>query len=545
MNKNLRNSILAIAAVGMISASCTKWLDTTPTSSVAESDIFQNTESAMMAINGIHRITWDSTGSDWYSQGAYPSFCVHLAAMTDDFVFTYANVMFQDDANWVRHRDLTHKYKDINYYWKTFYKIINNANKVLFYIDNIPGSDDTRNYVKGQALAYRAFAHHNLVQAWGGRYVKGQENKQLGVILRTSVENGPKARSTVEECYAQIIADYTEAIECLDKTSISGAKRASKMHIDKWVARGLKARACLCMGNWTEAAKLAQEVIDSKTASLSETIYTDTDKQNRMSDQSNSEWIWGTLHTDDGEQYGSARNWHDLVSNGTASYNTNSPRAINCQLYWSIPESDVRKNLWVENPWEWLKAGKPLYLPKDGGGAKAMFQAQKFLIDDSVNTKVEKDVPYMRLSEMILTAAEAYARDGQEGKAQKLVGELGHFRDKNYPLVSSKTGAALIDEILWQRRVDLWGEVGDRWYTLKRLNVDMDRGNKPGEGYSQGGWTKSKAPTEKLDPKASNFNMYGADLNEETRHISKDDPKWQWYIPSQELEANALAVQNN
>lgn len=552
MKRTFRNTVLSLAAAVLVATGCSKeFFDTNPTSAASESDIFSDTEAAMIAINGEYRLLWDSTTSSWSSQGAYPTFCIHLAALSDDFVFTYTNVMLQNTAEWVRHRDLTHKYNDLNYYWKLFYKIVNNSNKVLSYIDVIPnrveGDDNMRWCVKAQAYALRGFAFHQLVQAWAERYYPGQENNQLGVIIRTEPSYDynnpekafePQARKSVEEVYKQILSDYDSSLVYFAKTS---TKKPNKSHIDKTVARMLRARAYMCMGRYEEAAADCEIVYSEAKkggAALSATIYTATDKENRMSDINNSEWMWGVVHSDDSGQYDSSRNWHDLLSNGVASYNKNSPRAILSTLWESIPETDVRKGLWIKNPWA---KGVTVYTPKSG--VKAMYMSNKFLIENNSTSKIEKDVPYMRLPEVILTMAEAYARSNNEGKAKQLVCELGKFRDPSYALSDDITKDDLIEKILWQRRVELWGEIGDRWFTLKRLNKDLDRGSLPREKYNQGPYTSDGASTN-LDPEASNFNMYGAGLSEQSRFIPANSIKWQWLIPSQEINANALCEQN-
>ena len=201
----------------------------------------------MMAVNGMHRLL-HNCNTDWYSQGGYPTFCLHLAAMSDDFIFTYSNVMWMDSQQWIRHRDLTHKYMDSNLYWKLFYRLIQNANKILTVIDdeeNVPGDADTRNFVKGQALAYRAFCHFQLVQAWAQRYDAAGNNTQPGVIIRTEDSNENLPRSTVEEVYTQIVKDINDAITCLEATK---TVKFNKSHIDQWVAKGIKARVLMTMG---------------------------------------------------------------------------------------------------------------------------------------------------------------------------------------------------------------------------------------------------------------------------------------------------------
>ena len=565
MKKILSNILLASAAAALVLTSCAKGaLDTEPTSQVAESNIFSSTDNALMAINGIHRLMHEGgssgTTTGYYGQGGYTTFCLHLAWMSDDVVWTYENVMYKFSAQWTHHWNLTHNYNDLNYYWKFFYRVINNANKVLYYIDDkekCPGDDSSRNFVKGQALAYRAFALFQLTQTWGERYYpeKAGHNDQLGVVIRTepSMESNV-ARSTVEQCYDQIVKDINAAIECLQNTSET---KKNKSHIDVWVAKGMKARILLTMGKWAEAAAVAEDVVKNSGAALQADTYTCGPFNNQMSDMSNTEWLWGQAHSDDATQHGALRAWHNFISNNSASYNRNSPRAINSLLFKTIPDTDVRKNNWVENPFTRKKGnvkdngandGITLWVPT-GSARICPYMSQKWLIDDAGVQNTYFDVPYMRLPEMMMIAAEGYAKSNQPAKAQQLVYDLGHFRDPAFTM-PTETGDALVEKIMWQRRVELWAEAGLRWLDLKRLNVACDRGPKPRDGYNQGGtangWGTSmkKMPTN-LDPLASNYNMYGEQFpGEAARYIPANSLKWQWLIPYNEMDSNELMVQN-
>lgn len=548
--KKLNKIFFAIAAIAVMSTSCSKdYLDTKPTNSVSETDILNTVENSYLALNGIHRCLHNSVGSSWMSQGSYPTFCLQLNAMDDDFVFTYNNTMLMDNATWTRHRDLTHKYKDIKYYWYTFYKVISNANKIINVIDGLPDAkekESLHDYIKGQCLAYRAFAHHQLVQAWSERYDPTKaSNDQLGVVLRLDNNNEAKARATVEETYKLINHDLDEAITLLENTK---EVRANKSHIDQWVAKGFKVRVLMCQGKYADAAKLAASIVDNCGATLSSTAYTDGMAQNRFGEASNSEWMWACLssRTDD-TQFDSQRNWHDLVSNNYATYNQNSPRAINCLLYWSIPETDVRKGVWLEDPWAVEKAGGTVCRAKTTGRI-CMFMSQKYLVDDPSTTLTERDVPYMRLPEMILNAAESYARSGDTGNAEKYLKKLAEFRDPSYTVAAAPVypgeEATLINKIMWQKRVELWGEMGFRWLDLKRLGMDLNRGPKPRDGYNQGNWKYSAKEGEtNLDPEATNFGMYGVDM-EQTRNIPANDKRWLWLIPNEELDSNPLCLMN-
>ena len=92
----MKNIYLLIAVLALaFTTSCEKgFLDTAPTSSISEESVFSTSENAMMAINGIHRRMHEGhssgTTTSWNGQGGYPTFCMHLALMTDDVVWISA-----------------------------------------------------------------------------------------------------------------------------------------------------------------------------------------------------------------------------------------------------------------------------------------------------------------------------------------------------------------------------------------------------------------------------------------------------------------------
>jgi hypothetical protein len=89
----------------------------------------------------------------------------------------------------------------------------------------------------------------------------------------------------------------------------------------------------------------------------------------------------------------------------------------------------------------------------------------------------------MRVEEMYLTAAEAACHANNDALAKEYLMALMSVRDPNYS--TNKTGNALatittestgslLDEILIQRRLELWGEDG-RIYTIRRLHQGFER----------------------------------------------------------------------
>jgi len=138
--------------------------------------------------------------------------------------------------------------------------------------------------------------------------------------------------------------------------------------------------------------------------------------------------------------------------------------------------------------------------------------SRKFRVADA--TLSIGDVPYMRAAEMYLIEAEAEARRGQDGLAAKALYTLAVNRNPSYT-ISTKTGTALINEIMDQRRIELWGE-GFRFYDLKRTNSTLDR-------------------------TGANHNVSYANIIT----MPAGDKQWQFLIPQDEINiGNGTVIQN-
>lgn len=527
--KNIK-IVALLAAFTILFSSCAKdFMDTKSTQSVDQVSIFETTNSCMIALNGIHKLMYEPAGD---CEGGFQSFMIWMDMLGEDLVYTTEYKKFNTHADWSAHRTSTNSY--LAYQYRHFYRIINNANMLLENIGHAKGSEAEKEYIRGQALAYRAFAHFYLVQCWAKRFDKDSDNSQLGVILRVNSGTEPLARVTVANVYKKINEDLDEAISLLDKVKGS-VKKTNKTHIDVHVARGIKARVLLTQGQWREAAEMAKKVVEESGAKLQADTYTTFAM--RFLDQTNTEWLWGKKGLED---QGGNGDFTRYMSNQQYIYNESAPRAIYNLLYNKISPTDVRKTIWLPTAQDLKSQPRPV-IPNHGSICNYM--AQKFLMTDP--TMNNADLPWMRLPEMMLIEAEGYARAGEDALAAQALYPLAVHRDPQYTL-STNTGQDLIDEIMIQRRVELWGE-GFRFLDLKRLNQALDRGPAPRKGYSTKTWSTTKTtesnakmPTN-VDPEASNFRMYGNGIIRESSRIREVGAStWQFIFPKTEQDNNPL-----
>ena len=81
--------------------------------------------------------------------------------------------------------------------------------------------------------------------------------------------------------------------------------------------------------------------------------------------------------------------------------------------------------------------------------------------------------PLMRVEEMYFIEMEAAAQQGNNQAQTMLTDFMQQYRDPEY--VVNASGDELIDEIVFQKRIELWGE-GLTFFDVKRLDMSVTRG---------------------------------------------------------------------
>lgn len=481
----------SLAACMLVFASCDKdYLEVQPTNAVSDEDVFASTKNLWGAVNGMHRAMFFQWGNmDQAGQGGIN---IHMDMLGDDVVMTATgNGWFNATYQWNMHRNSNASTVQFAYYM--YYRLIQNANLILENVDTAEGSDADKKAIKGQALTYRAWAHYQLVQLFAERYnAAAKPNAQLGVPVMTTVTIEGQPRATVEEVYTQINKDLDDAIALLPTT------RNAKSHFNVNVAKGIKARVALTTQDWANAAKFAAEARSGFTL-MNTTLYT----SGFNAAASNPEWMWASIQQDDQQTY-----FHSFFAFMSANFNSTNirqnPKAINTKLYDAMNATDIRKTLWDPT-------GASIPVPPQG--EKKPYANKKFLAKSS--SLSVGDVPLMRAAEMYLIEAEAKARLGLDADAATVLHTLVSARDAAYikPLL---TGQALINEILIQRRIELWGE-GFRFFDLKRQNAPLDR---------------------------TGANHNASLVGNNAMNVAAGVNEWQWLIPQAEINANKAMVQN-
>ena len=494
--RKIYNKLGMVVTSLLLITGCSKnYLETSPTESYDEGFIFTTTENGLAAVNGIHK-AMVAQYEVRMNLGGYPSMMTYMDMLGEDLVLpSQGNGWWVDEYRWQVHRDANEKTTYFTY--RFFYMLISNANMILEQIDGATGTEGEKKMIKGQALAYRGLSHFWLVQFFAERYDKTKANDGLGVPLMISTQNKILPRETIANVYKKICEDLEESVRLL-KDPENTFKPTSKSHFTPATVEGIRARVALTMQDWENARDYAKLAMDDFGGKLM-----DREQYNEgFNDATNPEWMWAFHQIPDQTLY-----FYGFMA--FMSYNFNStnvrscPKCINSLLYNEIKDTDVRKGLWDPT-------GKAYTLPT-ASFTKYKYMNRKFKVADYTSSVA--DACYMRLGEMYLVLAEAKARLNEADAADVLY-TLAKSRDPQYTK-STNTGTDLVNEILLQRRIELWGE-GFRFSDLKRLNAPMDRKN-------------------------SNHDVALAI----TMTVPVGDLKWQFLIPQKEIDATeGMVIQN-
>lgn len=469
--KKIKLYILTLVGLLMFN-SCSDELMTEPTDKVSGPTMLKDATTAQTAINGLYRLMYSSgwTSSNGTQTAGQISVSIMADAMGEDFVINeQGSGWYSFDYKLDHHRYYASKSMHPYGMWNYYFTLISNANYILAAEGKLDGDPDMAKSIMGQAYAMRAFSYHYLVQLYQQTYVGHEDAPGIPLYTEPTVAGSiGKGRGTVKEVYAQINKDIDKSIALLgsiDKTQTHCS------HIDYYVANGLKARFCLVQHKYEDAAAAASLALsrpDRRVASIAE-----LGGNNNVSAP---DVLWGIQILKDQSQ-GYSSLFSHLDADASGLYASTSRKCISTGLYNLISNTDARRS-------SWFRGALPSNQVQTSGSMVSYCQLKFKFVDYSVRTG---DYLFMRMEEMLLIKAESECQLNKYTEARATLSALGNKRDSDFAnrlaartdasTYNSDTNAPLVtlmDEILFQRRVELWGEFG-RIFDLQRLGLGYNR----------------------------------------------------------------------
>lgn len=403
----------------------------TPTTSVSPDVVFGTKEGANAFMAGILRRTRGQfTATD---AGNLGSMYFARTNKGNDVINSGSWFSFDYENN-----NREPSYRRTSFTWNFLYYIINQVNALIDGVNKSESiSQEDKNMLLGQAYAMRAFMYFELSMEFQHTYLYDTSLPAPPIYDSPNSLEG-KPMSTQKDMYAFIISDIEKAI------SIGSVDRINKSYFNKTVAYGIGARVYQVMGNWAKAgeyAKLAYggnvaAALDPKAYPLG---FDDMDE--------NKEWMLADPQTSDQSSYYYLAP-HGFFTQTESAYNNTF---INKSFVALFSATDVRN--------QFVKTTRTDF---------RQYYTKKFKF------AFDADVPLMRTPEMILIHAESLYWQGDVNGAKALLYQLQLNRDAA-AVKSNAAGEAVLEEILVERRKELYGELGIEWYDAKRLRRGLPR----------------------------------------------------------------------
>lgn len=379
--------------------------------------------------------------------------------------------------NWLGDIYLSRQYMVCQFLWYYQTQYASAATNAIAKIDTTR-NDANKGYYAA-ALAYRAMLYIDMVREYEwkpndktvGVSPEGRDIEGLTVpIVKEGMteeqwQNNPRAKK--EDMQEFILGDLEKAarlIGYLDDNS------KTMPHLD--CIYGLMARYYMWIEDYENAEKYARMAIDNSTSAP----VTETQALNTTSGFNDiSQWMWGTQYYTGyvNNIYCWTANMCNEISYGYTGTQLGCYTQIDANMYNRISDNDWRKLLWKAPAGSSLE-GKNTFIDATVGAQLSDYASLKFRpgggsINDYTVGNVT-GVPFMRIEEMYFIEAEAAAHN-DEARGQKLLEDfMKRYRNPNY----SFRGNNLIDEIVFQKAIELWGE-GQHFFDVKRLNMPVTK----------------------------------------------------------------------
>lgn len=387
--------LLLILCVVMLSAGCGKYFEKYPHNGVPRERITM--EEAELLVTGMYNIAqYKPTFNGWALFDLIGGDIIRTGATNVNTAKLMVEGAIDPDKSIVTSP------------WNGYFAGLYQINSVLEIVESMPDSQ-RRKEMLGTCHFFRGLYYYNLVTRW----------RNVPIIQGSGGEN---------QVQAEEVSVWEFVAEEFRTSYLLSADFSSKNYVSKEAATALLARTYLAMGRKSEAAALAEGLIDGELFELA-------DFSSIFRGKTNAEEIFTFANLMQESSVNLSSYYYTKDSGVGGAYNF-MPTAEAMNMY---SESDRRKEVSVA-----MQGSNPVLNKYCGGDAG-------------------RDPIYIvRLAEMYLISAECLGLDG--GGLERL-NELRRFRGLED--VNPTDEEAFLDAILQERRLELFGE-GFRWYDLVR-----------------------------------------------------------------------------
>lgn len=422
----INKSILAFFAGMLVLSSCKKQLELRPSDVIDDEKAFRTVSDLRKGLNGVYSQVGIGT-SDAIFVAAVPSDEVRISvgensgSGTFSFKWQYTPAAVGNDFS-----------AD----YLIFYRAIDRAHRVLNAMDQItpanPTEETEMNRIRAELIAFRGIAHYELVRRW---MPAGYDPAALGVpiVLKSELLQQPK-RNTVGEVLAQVEADLTTALNAAEIPASS----SDVFRLNKAALSGYMARVALLKREWQRAITFADQAITMSGKSISPP---------------------GTY----------INIWRD-VSNNEVILKFDNNYAPSTAFRTTAGTVDFEPSMKLKNQFNRTADIRfPSFFGSAGNDTSIVIKYPGSAAGPAIN-----HIKAIRVSEMVLIKAEAYAETNQLNLAAQELNSIRRNRITGYVDVVLNTKDEAITAIINERFKELAFE-GFRFFDLKRRSLPVER----------------------------------------------------------------------
>lgn len=450
------NFLIGLLVLGMLLIhGCDSFVEVDlPSSQLTAKAVFEDKATANAAMVSIYAKMRD-TG---ILSGSLSGLSNQMGNYTDELVY-YGSITGKT-RNFYNNTILPSNAEVFNW-WNSSYNQIYASNAIIEGVNAstaLPQVD--KKQLTGEALFVRSLLHFYLLNLYG----------DVPYIITTNYEkNKVASKMQSAELYSHIIKDLVFAVSLLPDAYIS----SDRIRPNKSTAMALLARVYLYNKQWAEAANAASYLLSN-----TQTYAWETDLDTVFVKES-STTIWQFLPRTNGQ---------NTQEGETFIFNSGPPvlTALSTQLLNSFELGDQRKI-------HWLKAVTK--------GTDTWYHVNKYKQKSKTPSSLEYSIVF-RLAEQYLIRSEARVEMGDLDGAKKDLNFIRTTAGLTGTTAISKQD--ILDAIIQERKVEFFTELGDRFFSLKRVN-GLDQALSP----VKAGWD----PTDRLLPLPESELLLNPNLN--------------------------------